>query len=109
LGRILYTDLPDITEVTQGLPKDVAEAVGRALSRDPQQRFADCAEFAAALRRALERFESCEDESYEALLAHLLRQGGRTKPLPIAARAASPARTRRWVAAGDHTELAFVA
>jgi serine/threonine protein kinase len=109
LGRILYTDLPSVQDVTQGLPADVAATIDRALSRNPEDRYENCAAFAAALRDALVRYESCEDESYEALLGHLTTRCVEPEALPLAARVSGPARARRWVVMGDHTELAFAA
>ena len=109
LGRILYTDLPSITEVTEGLPTAVTDLIDRALDRNPQARFSDCGAFAEALRQAATEFETCEDESYDALLAYLRGLGGESKPLPLAARATRRTRARRWVPVGDHTELGFVA
>jgi serine/threonine protein kinase len=109
LGRILYTDLPSITEVTEGLPSRITALIDRALDRHPQARFSDCAAFATALRQAAADFETCEDESYDALLAYLTGLGGQPKPLPLATRTTRRTRARRWVPVGDHTELGFVA
>ena len=109
LGRVLYTDLPSITEVTVGLPKPVATIIDKALSRKPEDRYEDCGQLAADLRLVGRRFDACEDESYEALLAHLHTLDGQSEPLPLATRVKRRVRVRRWVPVADHTELGFVA
>jgi serine/threonine protein kinase len=109
LGRILYSELPSIAEVTTGLPPSVIALIDQALHRDPKQRFVDCAEFERALKLEAKRFEACAGEGFEALLAHFNGRGGDSKPLPLAARVKRPTRSRRWVPMGDHTELGFVA
>ena len=108
LGRVLYTELPSITEVTIGLPSPLVDVLDQALSRDPDARYEHCGAFAEALRAIGRRFDPCEDESYEAFLAYLSAQGGEPEPLPLAARLRRRVRVRRWVPLGDHTELGFV-
>ena len=109
LGRILYTDLPSITEVTMGLPKTVVKIIDKALSRNPDDRYENCGQLAADLRLVGRHFDACEDESYEALLAHLRSLDGQPEPLPLATRVKRRVRVRRWVPVADHTELGFVA
>ena len=109
LGRVLYTDLPSIDEVTVGLPKSVARIIDKALSRNPEDRYEDCGQLATDLRLVGRHFDACEDESYEAFLAHLNTLDGQSEPLPLAARVKRRVRVRRWVPVVDHTELGFVA
>jgi serine/threonine-protein kinase len=109
LGRILYADLPSITEVTKGLPSEVAMIIDRALARRPEERFADCAELAVALRDALCRFEACGGEVYDGYIGSLRSPGLRAAPLPLAAVVAGRSSVGRWAALTERTEVAVAA
>ncbi|HEX2103772.1 MAG TPA: protein kinase [Solirubrobacteraceae bacterium] len=46
---------PELTGVVPGLPAGIAEAVSRALAKDPRRRFGTCGEFVTAAQSAMQR------------------------------------------------------
>ena len=50
----VHAPVPSISERTRGIPPDVDRVFARALAKDPEERFASCQRFVAALRSAFE-------------------------------------------------------
>lgn len=52
LNRVLFEGIPRIREIDPGLPSALDAVAARALEREPEQRYATCAELSDALERA---------------------------------------------------------
>lgn len=78
IHQILSVDPPDPEAVTAEVPRPGSDVLLRALSKQPEQRFATCAEFADALTAAILRKEA------PAPVAHAVAAA--PTPLPAAAR-----------------------
>ncbi len=52
LSRVLSEEIPDVTAVNPEVPAEIGAVCMKALCRDPDGRFASCAQFADALERA---------------------------------------------------------
>ncbi len=51
LNRVLFEPIPEAVAYNPSVPEGVNVVIGRALARDPDQRFATCLDFAEALER----------------------------------------------------------
>ena len=72
-GHILHTPSPRLAERVPELPTAVTQIVDRALAKDPADRFATGAEFAAALAKAHDRLRRSERQLARAANRDLLR------------------------------------
>jgi serine/threonine protein kinase len=64
ITRVLTFDPPRITSVRSDVPDDIAHALTRALSKDPDSRFQSVSEFADALRSGYTRSERATAEAF---------------------------------------------
>jgi serine/threonine protein kinase len=63
MQRIVLKDFPDVREVREDVPDDVAEFIQRATRKDPAERFADAAEMALALDQLVTRRQTLQDNA----------------------------------------------
>ena len=57
LSRVLSEEIAEVTTVAADVPPEIAEVCMKALNRDREARFANCAQFADALERAATKVE----------------------------------------------------
>jgi eukaryotic-like serine/threonine-protein kinase len=78
---IVYGDRPSIRQINSTLPADLDEVLHRGLARKPEQRFASCTEFVAALDAKLKH--AVEAESATTLVAPPLAETTEKMAIPI--------------------------
>ncbi|MGE0322776.1 MAG: serine/threonine-protein kinase [Polyangiaceae bacterium] len=57
LSRLMTQNIPPLSEFSQNTPSALDAVVGKALARDPDERFASAADFAAELERVAEEYD----------------------------------------------------
>ncbi|MCB9587225.1 MAG: serine/threonine protein kinase [Polyangiaceae bacterium] len=57
LSRLMTQNIPPLSEFSQNTPSALDAVVGKALARDPDERFSSAADFAAELERVAEEYD----------------------------------------------------
>jgi hypothetical protein len=108
--RIVAEDPPRLRTVNPEVPERVEEVVARALSRNPQARFATAEELRMALLEAWTAPIATPDEVGRAVRAAVAARSSlvpAATAVPDVAPSQAPPATRRWAAAGGALLLAL--
>ncbi|KAB2838679.1 MAG: protein kinase, partial [Burkholderiales bacterium] len=96
--QVLHADPPLPSQLDLPLPKWIDGVVHRALAKDPQERFQDAREFAAALDAAAQTLHGLTEPTLELSALASPRSSPGSKFAPLAPKAAGPRWS--WLAVG---------